>query len=108
MPERESGGLGGDLFSVGIQVALAVGIPLVVAAVGGNALDQRLGTSPWVLLTLVLLGLVVAAVGVFVVIRNYIAEHPDRPPTEGARAAGRRWQAELDEKERRREAGEDE
>ena len=108
MPERNQGSLGGDLISIGIQVALAVGIPVVVAAVVGNALDQRFGTSPAILLLLVLVGLGVAAAGVFLILRRYLALNPVRPPTEAARAAGRRWQAEIDERERRREEGEEE
>jgi F0F1-type ATP synthase assembly protein I len=108
LPERNQGSLGGDLISIGIQVALAVGIPVVVAAVVGNALDQRFGTSPTILLLLVLVGLAVAAGGVFLILRQYLAQNPVRPPTEAARRAGRQWQAEIDERERRREEGETE
>ena len=108
MPERESGGLGGDVFAVGIQVALAIGVPLIAAAVGGNALDQRLGSAPWGLLSAILLGLVIAAVAVFLVIRGYVARNPIAPVSDASREAGRRWQAEIDEQERRREAGDDE
>ena len=107
MPERNQGSLGGDLISIGIQVALAVGLPIVLAAVVGNALDQRFGTSPAILLLLVLVGLGVAAAGVFLILRQYLASNPVRPPTEAARVAGRRWQAEIDERERRREEGEE-
>jgi F0F1-type ATP synthase assembly protein I len=108
LPERNPGSLGGDLISIGIQVALAVGLPVVVAAVVGNALDQRFGTSPTILLLLVLVGLGIAAVGVFLIIRRYLELNPVRPPSEAARAAGRRWEAEIEERQRRREAGEEE
>ena len=106
MPERNPGSLGGDLISIGIQVALAVGVPLIVAAVAGNALDQRFGTSPAILLLLVLVGLGIAAVGVFLIIRRYLALNPIQPPSDSAREAGRRWEAEIEERQRRREAGE--
>jgi F0F1-type ATP synthase assembly protein I len=108
LPERNPGSLGGDLISIGIQVALAVGVPVVVAAVAGSTLDQRFGTSPTILLMLVLVGLGVAAVGVFLIIRRYLALNPIQPPSDAARAAGRRWEAEIDERQRRREAGEEE
>jgi F0F1-type ATP synthase assembly protein I len=108
LPERNPGSPGGDLISIGIQVALAVGVPVVVAAVAGSTLDQRFGTSPTILLVLVLVGLGVAAVGVFLIIRRYLALNPIQPPSDAARAAGRRWEAEIDERQRRREAGEEE
>jgi hypothetical protein len=108
LPERSPGSLGGDLISIGIQVALAVGVPVVAGAVIGNALDQRFGTTPALLLLLVLIGLGVAAAGVFLILRRYLAENPIRPPSEAARAAGRRWEAEIEERQRRREAGEEE
>lgn len=104
VPER-TGSLGGDLFAMGVQVAIVVGLPLLLAATIGSALDRSLGTTPWGLLTLVFVGLGVAGVGVFAIIRRYLALTPVRPPSEEARAAGRLWRQEIEERERRREAG---
>jgi len=108
VPDRNQGSFGSDLLVVGFQVAIVVAVPLLVAALVGDALDRRLGTAPALGLALVLLGLGVAGVGVFMILRRYLALNPIAPPTEAAREAGRRWQREIEEEERRREAGEEE
>ena len=51
----------------------------------------------WVVVAGKLLGL--AAVGVFVIIRRYLELNPVQPPSEAARAAGRRWEAEIEERQ---------
>lgn len=85
-----------------------VGGPLLVAAYVGDALDRQLGTTPWLGLVAILVGLGVAGVGMFLVIRRYIRMNPVGPTSDAAREAGRRWQGEVEERERRREAGEQE
>jgi hypothetical protein len=44
----------------------------------------------------------------FVVIRRYIAANPQEPVSDAAREAGRRWEREIAERERKKETGEDE
>ena len=107
LPERNPGGFGAHLLSVGIQVALVVGVPLLVAAVAGDALDRRFGTTPWLGLALIVLGLGVAGAGMFWVLRRYMRLNPVPPTSEAAREAGRRWLREIEERERKREAGEE-
>lgn len=89
---------------MGVQVAAAVAIPLLLAAIVGSTLDARAGTWPWGLLVSIFVGLGVAAGGVFAILRRFLAETPMGTPTEAARAAGRRWQREMETEERRREA----
>ena len=91
---------------MGAQVAAAIAIPLLVAALAGSALDRTLGSAPWGLLAAILAGLAVAGIGVSLLIRWYVAANPIAPTSDQGRAAGRRWEAEIDERERRREAGE--
>ena len=93
---------------MGIQVAVVVGGPLLVAAYVGDALDRRLGTTPWLGLVSILLGLAVAGAGIFLVLRRYASGNPVPPTTDAAREAGRRWRREIEERERRRQAGEEE
>lgn len=85
-----------------------VGGPLLVAAYVGDALDRQLGTTPWLGLLAIVVGLSVAGAGMFLVIRRYIRMNPVGPTSDAAREAGRRWQGEVEERERRREAGEQE
>lgn len=92
---------------MGVQVAAAVAIPLLLAAIIGTTLDERAGSAPWGLLVSILVGLGVAGAGVFAILRRYLTEHPMGEPTDAARAAGRRWRHELEERQRRREAGEE-
>ena len=108
MPERAPRGFGGDLLAIGFQIAFVVGLPLLAAAFVGDALDRQLGTAPVLGLVSILAGLAVAGLGAFVVLRRYLAANPDQPASEKARAAGRAWQREIEERERRREAGEEE
>jgi F0F1-type ATP synthase assembly protein I len=108
LPDRNPRSFGGDLLVVGIQVAVVMALPLLAAAWLGEALDRSLGTSPWMGLVLILVGLGVAGLGVYLILRRYIALNPIGPPSETARAAGRRWQREIDEQQRRRETGEEE
>jgi len=49
----------------------------------------------------------VAGFGVAMMLRRYMAENPVGPVSERARQAGRHWEAEIDERERKRDAGED-
>lgn len=107
MPERAPRSFGGDLLAIGFQIAFVVGIPLLAAAVIGDALDRQLGTAPMLGLASILVGLAVAGLGTFLVLRRYLGANPDQPVSARAREAGRAWQREVDEQERRREAGEE-
>jgi hypothetical protein len=49
-----------------------------------------------------------AGVGVWMQIKRFTEENPVRPSTERAREAGRRWDAEIQERERKRDEGEPE
>ena len=84
-----------------------VAVPIVVGAWLGQKLDDSAGTAPWGLLGLTFLGMAIAGIGVAYLVRRYLAENPIGPVSDRARRAGRNWQAEMDEREREREAGED-
>ncbi|MGH2451227.1 MAG: AtpZ/AtpI family protein [Candidatus Limnocylindria bacterium] len=90
------------------QVGLTMAVPIALGAWLGLKLDEMLGSSPWGLLGSIFVGMVVAAGGVALLIKRYDEENPTRPSTERAREAGRRWDAEIRERERKREAGEEE
>jgi len=94
------------MLKMGLQVAVAIGVPLLAGTFGGNAIDGRLGSSPWGLLVGILLGLVVGGLALFGILRAYLSQ-PLGTPTDKARAAGRKWQGEIAEQERRRESGEE-
>ena len=85
-----------------------VAVPLLAAAYVGDALDRRFGTTPWLGLVAILVGLAIAGAGVFLVLRRYVQLNPVPPTSEAAREAGKRWQREIEERERRRESGEEE
>lgn len=108
MPERNRGSLGGDFLAIGLQIAAVMAIPLLVAVYAGAWADERWGTRPWLLLVSILIGMGVAGMASFFVLRRYWTSHPVPPVTEEARRAGRRWEAEIEERERRREADEEE
>ena len=55
----------------------------------------------------ILLGLVVGALALFGILRRYLSQ-PIGMPTDKARAAGRKWEGEIEDRERRRESGEEE
>ena len=46
--------------SLAWQLGYSIAIPLVVLALGGRFFDKKFGTSPWLLLTGILLSLVVS------------------------------------------------
>ena len=94
------------MLKMGLQVAVAIGFPLLAGTFGGNAVDQRLGSGPWGLLVGILVGLVVGGLAFVAILRRFLSQ-PIGTPTERARAAGRRWGQEIDERERRRESGEE-
>ncbi len=89
------------------QVGFIIAVPIAIGAWLGLQIDRGAGTSPIGLLGLIFLGMVIAGLGVGMLIRRYAEENPIQPSTERAREAGRRWEAEIQERERRREAGED-
>jgi hypothetical protein len=99
MPERSSRGFGGDVLAISWQVAVAVALPLFGAA----WLSQQVTQDVVGQLLVVGLGLVAAGAGMYVVIRRYMAAHPEVPTSEAARDAGRRWEREILERERKRE-----
>ena len=85
------------------QVGLTIAVPIALGAWLGTKLDAALGTSPWGLLGLIFVGMAAAGGGVALLIKRYSEENPVTPSTDRARTAGRAWQAEQDEDERRRE-----
>ncbi len=91
------------MLAMGAQVAATIAIPLLLGAVVGSTIDRSVGSEPWGLLASILVGLVVAGIGVFLLLRRYLAEHPAERASEAARAAGRRWETEIEAEERRRE-----
>ena len=85
------------------QVGLTIAVPIALGAWLGLKLDAALGTSPWGLLGLIFLGMAAAGGGVVVLIKRFAEENPVTPSSERAREAGRTWQAETAEEERRKE-----
>ena len=90
------------------QVGLTIAIPIALGAWLGLKLDEAAGTSPWGLLGSIFLGMVVAGGGVVMLIKRFSDDNPITPSSERAREAGRRWDAEIRERERKRNAEEDE
>jgi uncharacterized membrane protein len=90
------------------QVGIVIAVPIALGAWLGIKIDEAAGTSPWGLLASIFAGMVVAGVGVWGLIKRYTDANPITPSTDRARAAGRRWDAEITERERKREAGEEE
>lgn len=85
------------------QVGLTIAVPIALGAWLGVKVDAALGTSPWGLLGLIFVGMAAAGGGVALLIKRYAEENPVTPSSDRARKAGRAWQAELDEEERKRE-----
>ncbi len=50
----------------------------------------------------------IAGGGVWLLIKRFTDDNPIVPSSDRAREAGRRWEAEIRERERQRETGEDE
>ena len=91
------------MLAISWQVAVAVALPLFGAA----WLSQQVTQDTFGQLLVITVGLVVAGAGMYVVIRQYLAAHPEVPTTEAAREAGRRWEREIKERERKREVEEE-
>lgn len=87
------------------QVGITVAVPIALGAWLGLKLDEAAGTSPWGLLGLIFLGMALAGAGVWMQIKRFVEENPVRPSTERAREAGRRWEAEIQERQRKRDEG---
>jgi F0F1-type ATP synthase assembly protein I len=90
---------------MGFQVAVIVGGPLLIAAYVGQKLDEQFGTAPNLALVTILVGLAVAGLGMFLIIRRYIAMNPTAPTSDAAREAGRRWEREIQDQEQKKESG---
>lgn len=84
------------------QVGLTIAVPIALGAWLGVKVDAALGTSPWGLLGLIFVGMAAAGGGVALLIKRYAEENPVAPSSTRAREAGRQWQAEQDEEERKR------
>ena len=84
-----------------------VAVPIALGAWLGLKLDEAIGTEPWGLLALIFAGMIVAGAGVWGLIKRHSDANPIRQSSDRAREAGRRWEAEIRERERRREAGEE-
>lgn len=100
MPERDPGGFAGDLLAISWQVAVAVAAPLFAAA----WLSQQVTQDTALQLVVVMVGLVVAGAGMYLVVRRYMAAHPVPPTSEAAREAGLRWDREIEDRARKKEA----
>jgi len=85
------------------QVGLIIAVPIALGAWLGIRLDQAAGTSPWGLLGSIFLGMAIAGGGVAMLIKRYADDNPTTASTDRAREAGRAWQREADEAEKRRD-----
>lgn len=85
------------------QVGLIIAVPIALGAWLGIRLDQAAGTSPWGLLGSIFLGMAIAGGGVAMLIKRYSDDNPTTASTDRAREAGRAWQREADEEEKRRD-----
>lgn len=103
MPERNSGGFGSDVLAISWQVAVAVGVPLLGAAWLSQQVTQDTGGQ----LLIITAGLAAAGAGMYAVIRRYLERNPATPTSKAARDAGRRWEQEIMERERKKETGEE-
>ncbi len=90
---------GGDLFAISWRIAFAVGVPLFLAAYLTTRLDPT--APPWESLAIILGGIAVAGLGMFFVLRGLTGGTPQ--VSDAARAAGRKWDAEVRDEERKRE-----
>jgi F0F1-type ATP synthase assembly protein I len=79
-----------------------VAVPIALGAWLGQQVDDRLGIAPWGLLALTFVGMALAGLAIAWLIRR-TSGGLNPPVSEAAREAGRRWQAEIDERERERE-----
>ncbi len=82
-----------------------VAVPIALGAWLGLKLDEAIGSEPWGLLGAIFAGMFVAGAGVWGLIKKHMDANPIRPSSERAREAGRRWDAEIREREREREEG---
>jgi drug/metabolite transporter (DMT)-like permease len=90
---------GGDLFAISWRIAFAVGVPLFLAAYLTTRLDP---TAPaWEPLAIILVGVAAAGFGMFFTLRGLTSGTPQ--VSDAARAAGRKWDAEVRAEERQRE-----
>lgn len=62
----------GQLISFAYDVGFAIIIPLVILALGGKFLDQRMGTSPLFLITGILLSLVSTTIIIYKKIKPFL------------------------------------
>ena len=99
MALRTPGGARSNAAILG-QVGLIIAIPIALGAWLGLKLDEALGISPWGLLGLIFVGMAIASLGVGLLIKRFAEANPVTGASERAREAGRRWQAEIDERER--------
>jgi predicted permease len=90
---------GGDLFAISWRIAFAVGVPLFLAAYLTTRLDSS--APSWESLVIILVGIAAAGFGMFFVLRGLTAGTPQ--VSDAARAAGRKWDAEVRAEERQRE-----
>lgn len=85
------------------QVGLIIAVPVALGAWLGLMLDEAAGTAPWGLLGLIFAGMAVAGLGVARLVQRHWDDNPITPSTDRAREAGRKWEAEIQERQRDRE-----
>jgi hypothetical protein len=90
---------GGDLFAISWRIAFAVGVPLFAAAYLTTLLDRS--APSWQSLAIILVGMAAAGAGLYLVLRGLSSGTPQ--VSDAARAAGRKWDAEVRAEERQRE-----
>src|SRR5437868_972083 len=88
---------GGDLLAISWRIAFAVGVPLFLAAFLTTQLDAK--APSWEGLLIILAGVGAAGFGMFLVLRGLTSDTPQ--VSDAARAAGRKWDAEIRDEERK-------
>lgn len=68
---RQSGASWLPGFRVFSEISTWIAVPVILAVIGGKALDKRYGTEPWLLATLAFLGFLVSAYGIVKAVKKY-------------------------------------
>ena len=61
-------------FEIFTRVSTWVIVPIVLALIAGEALDERYGTKPWIFLGLTIVSFIVSSYGIVRVITKYMKE----------------------------------
>ena len=61
-------------FEIFSEISTWIAVPIILAVIGGKALDEHYNTKPWMLIGLTIIAFLISSYGIVKAVKNYAAK----------------------------------